>query len=98
MVDCADTNCTFDPACTGAGTPTGEASCTDGVDNDTDGLIDCADSDCANNCAVLWVPVSSVTVVMVWIMTAMEPPTVVKPFAPLTLLVLPVVVDKVVLE
>jgi len=33
----------------GAGcTPTAEV-CTDGVDNDCDGLIDCADPDCAGN-------------------------------------------------
>jgi hypothetical protein len=49
-IDCADTDCAFDPACTGAGgTPTGESDCTDQLDNDGDGDIDCSDADCASN-------------------------------------------------
>ncbi len=43
QVDCADSDCTADLACTG---PTSEI-CTDLIDNDFDGLVDCADSDCA---------------------------------------------------
>jgi len=35
----------------GAGSPTTETSCTDGVDNDSDGNVDCADTDCAGNSA-----------------------------------------------
>ncbi len=31
--------------------PTMETSCTDGVDNDADGVVDCQDSDCSNNSA-----------------------------------------------
>jgi hypothetical protein len=71
-IDCADADCTSDPACTttpfcGDGTcdsnedqcscavdcgapPASEAGlCTDGVDNDCGGGIDCADSDCTTD-------------------------------------------------
>ena len=44
LTDCADPDCSADPACTGGGT---EAVCTDGIDNDNDGLTDCADPDCS---------------------------------------------------
>ncbi len=43
QVDCADSDCTNDLACTG---PVPEV-CNDLVDNDFDGKVDCADSDCA---------------------------------------------------
>ncbi len=42
-VDCDDTDCNADPACT----VVGETSCTDGIDNDADGKVDCDDSECA---------------------------------------------------
>jgi hypothetical protein len=45
-----------------AGAPSTETSCTDGVDNDGDGAVDCADSDCAANPACQasdWVVISS---------------------------------------
>ena len=45
----AYTGLTLTVSAAGAGTPTTETSCTDGVDNDGDGQIDCADSDCATN-------------------------------------------------
>jgi len=40
------------PSCSGGGctvTESPEVSCTDGIDNDCDGQIDCADSDCAGD-------------------------------------------------
>jgi hypothetical protein len=43
-------------SCSDCGTPPGaELSCTDGLDDDCDGLVDCADGDCANDptCACL---------------------------------------------
>jgi Zn-dependent metalloprotease len=46
----------------GAGAPTTETSCTDGVDNEGDGAIDCADSDCAGDAAcggATWQVISS---------------------------------------
>jgi len=43
LIDCADPDCSTDPAC-GGGDP---EICDDGVDNDGDGLIDCDDSDCS---------------------------------------------------
>ncbi|HRY97412.1 MAG TPA: hypothetical protein P5147_28385, partial [Myxococcota bacterium] len=43
LADCADPDCTFDPACTSA------EICDDGQDNDGDGLADCADPDCAGD-------------------------------------------------
>jgi hypothetical protein len=43
-VDCYDSDCATDPAC--SATPTSETNCTDGVDNDRDGVADCQDSDC----------------------------------------------------
>ena len=48
QVDCADSDCSDDLACTG---PVPEV-CDDGIDNDFDGQVDCADSDCvaAANC------------------------------------------------
>ena len=46
-----------------AGAPTTETSCTDGVDNDGDTAIDCADSDCTGNPACAppadWVVISN---------------------------------------
>lgn len=63
QIDCADSNCSADPACSicsingvcGSGeicwndcpTETGVACMGDGVDNDSDGTVDCADSDCS---------------------------------------------------
>jgi hypothetical protein len=41
---CTSGSCTPDPA--GATT---ETSCTDGIDNDCDGAVDCADTDCVSN-------------------------------------------------
>lgn len=48
--------CHSDSECTGGGqcVPTvgcssGEVNCTDGIDNDSDGTTDCADTDCAQN-------------------------------------------------
>ena len=43
------------PSCTGGGgcTPTGAELCTGGVDEDCDGFVDCADSDCASSPACL---------------------------------------------
>ena len=41
-IDCADTDCSADPAC--SGTPVED--CTNGVDDDGDGAVDCLDSDC----------------------------------------------------
>ena len=38
-----------------------ETDCTDGVDNDGDGLIDCDDADCASDTACLPVPVENCT-------------------------------------
>jgi MYXO-CTERM domain-containing protein len=38
-------------ACTGVVTPVAE-NCNDGIDNDCDGMVDCADPDCAAACAV----------------------------------------------
>ena len=43
--DCADSDCSSDPACT---TPDPEV-CDDGTDNDGDGDTDCADSDCSSD-------------------------------------------------
>ena len=46
----------------GAGAPTTETSCTDGTDNDSDGAVDCADSDCAGDAAcggTAWTVISS---------------------------------------
>ncbi len=45
LIDCADPDCTGDPAC-GMCLPR-EVNCTDGRDEDCDGLVDCADPDCA---------------------------------------------------
>ncbi len=42
-----ETQCTCPGDCGAA--PSTESSCTDGVSNDCDGLIDCADSDCVGN-------------------------------------------------
>ena len=47
-VDCADSDCSFDPSCLGSGVWS-EIGCTDTIDNDGDGTVDCADSDFANN-------------------------------------------------
>ncbi|TNF31397.1 MAG: hypothetical protein EP329_12435 [Deltaproteobacteria bacterium] len=45
LTDCADGNCTADPAC--VVTPTTEISCVNSVDDDKDGKTDCDDADCA---------------------------------------------------
>jgi hypothetical protein len=46
LVDCADSDCSADPACA----PICMAEvCNDGLDNDCDGLVDCADPDCSAN-------------------------------------------------
>jgi hypothetical protein len=47
----AYTGVTLTVSAAGAGSPTTETSCTDGVDNDSDGNVDCADTDCAGNSA-----------------------------------------------
>ena len=47
-VDCDDSDCASDAACTGGGET---EVCTDGIDNDGDGAIDCDDSDCADDAA-----------------------------------------------
>ncbi|MBN1494739.1 hypothetical protein JW911_03325 [Candidatus Peregrinibacteria bacterium] len=44
LTDCADPDCTADPACTLPGVEI----CTNGLDDDGDGLIDCADPNCAS--------------------------------------------------
>jgi hypothetical protein len=46
FVDCADSDCSADPACA----PICMAEvCNDGLDNDCDGFVDCADPDCSAN-------------------------------------------------
>ncbi|NIP38907.1 MAG: M23 family metallopeptidase [Candidatus Dadabacteria bacterium] len=49
-VDCSDSDCGSDPACSSSCTPTHSNEkgkrCSDGIDNDCDGLIDGADTDC----------------------------------------------------
>ncbi|GEM_PF-2469868 len=40
-IDCADPDCSADPACAGA------ENCTDSIDNDGDGDVDCDDSGCS---------------------------------------------------
>ncbi|MEW6585030.1 MAG: hypothetical protein AB1442_05390 [Nitrospirota bacterium] len=44
LIDCADSDCSADPACQPVAI---ETNCSDGIDDDGDGAIDCADSDCA---------------------------------------------------
>ena len=46
FVDCADPDCSANPACGPVCMP---EVCNDGVDNDCDGLSDCADTDCSAN-------------------------------------------------
>jgi len=46
FVDCADPDCSANPAC---GLVCMPEFCNDGVDNDCDGLSDCADPDCSAN-------------------------------------------------
>ena len=41
--------CPDDPSCNSAPPPQPEADCTDGTDNDGDGLVDCDDQDCQSN-------------------------------------------------
>jgi hypothetical protein len=41
VTDCADVDCTGDPAC--------DEVCDDGIDNDFDGSTDCADADCTGD-------------------------------------------------
>lgn len=51
-IDCADSDCSNDPACVQVCIPTQEGkgrTCSDGKDNDCDGLTDCADPNCARN-------------------------------------------------
>jgi len=50
-VDCADPDCTSDPACQVILNEIGQ--CLDFVDNDRDGSVDCDDSDCASDMACL---------------------------------------------
>jgi fibro-slime domain-containing protein len=38
------------PTCGGGATETSQSACTDGIDNDCDGQIDCDDADCASHC------------------------------------------------
>ena len=45
FIDCEDTDCDQDPACTA---PPVE-NCTNGTDDDGDGLADCSDPDCSND-------------------------------------------------
>ena len=45
FIDCEDTDCDQDPACT----PPPVENCTNGTDDDGDGLADCADPDCSND-------------------------------------------------
>ena len=44
--DCADADCSADPACAPPPPPPAEI-CDDGIDNDLDGDTDCADADCS---------------------------------------------------
>ena len=47
MVDCADADCSADPACQADGEPEAtDARCSDWVDNDGNGVMDCDDSAC----------------------------------------------------
>ncbi len=59
LIDCADSDCTYDHACDSAcvyegpekwsgGDPAIDNTCGDGKDNDCDHFIDCADPDCAD--------------------------------------------------
>ncbi len=47
--DSATSGYTLSAECAGGGGPTTETSCTDGVDNDADGMLDCVDPDCADD-------------------------------------------------
>jgi hypothetical protein len=42
LIDCADPDCSLDPACSGGSVE----ACSDCLDNDGDGAVDCLDSDC----------------------------------------------------
>jgi hypothetical protein len=44
LIDCADSDCSLDPACQAS-----PEVCGDGIDNDQDGLTDCDDSDCSSD-------------------------------------------------
>jgi hypothetical protein len=50
LSDCADPDCSINPACAPICVP---EICNDGLDNDCDGFVDCADSDCSANPACL---------------------------------------------
>lgn len=63
--DCDDTDCATDSSCParedlcGSGTPT--QCCSNSADDDFDGALDCADSDCAAVCIGTCVPLSSIS-------------------------------------
>lgn len=55
-IDCADPDCTDDPACEAVdeyGAPPAEMDCVNEQDDDDDGLIDCDDPDCADDPACI---------------------------------------------
>ena len=56
-LDCADEDCAMNYNCQGMdyGIPF-ETSCTNCVDDDDDGLVDCDDSDCNEDTACMMVP------------------------------------------
>ncbi|MGD9211677.1 MAG: SGNH/GDSL hydrolase family protein, partial [Desulfobacteraceae bacterium] len=49
LSDCDDSDCASDAVCL----PSTESNCSDGIDNDGDGLSDCDDSDCAADAVCL---------------------------------------------
>ena len=58
--DGCSSTCTIEPGFICSGTPSvctaSESNCNDGLDNDNDGLTDCADPECAVACAMLTCP------------------------------------------